>query len=79
MTGVDWRTPQTGYRFTNNSWGEKVHWLVQVTRRLQDSEWDQIETDCYLGHHVQFHQDQGVESDNEEGHQVAKQQRKRRG
>ena len=81
MTGVDQTTLQTGSRFTNNSWGDKVRRLVQVTRRLRDSEWDQIEMDCYrnLGHHAQLHQDQGVESDNEEGHQVAKWQRKQCG
>ena len=78
MTGMDGRTrpSRRGYglrlEFTNNSWGEKVCQLVQVTKKLGNSEWDQIKADCYLDHGVWFHQNWGVKLDNEKDHQIAK-------
>ena len=78
MTGVNGRTAQRSdsVKFTNDSWGEKARQLVQVMKKLGDSEWNQIVEDCYLDHDVQSHQHQGVESDGD--HQAEKLQRKRR-
>jgi len=81
MTGMDERTRPTrrgyGLKFTNNSWGGEVCQLVQVTKKLGDSEWNQIKADCYLDHGVWFHEDWGAELDDEEDHQRAKLLRKR--
>lgn len=78
MTGVNGGTAQRSdsIKFTNGSWGEKARQLVQVMKKLGDSEWNQIVEDRYLDHDVWPHQHQGVESDDD--HQAEKLQRKRR-